>query len=155
MPLSRGCLRFPCLQTVPYPGGGGEFGEGLIDKPHPPPRVLTWLQFPHPSTHPRRKAPNHWSTQKGILWREMPLHLGLVWTLHSSPSPHSNGGHCWALRKRAFPPRTDLRKVCLALRGVLFWFGFWGVQDRDWEGLAFCFFLLFQFIHKLFQIDRK
>lgn len=29
------------LQTVPYPGDGGELGDGLIDKPHPPPGVLT------------------------------------------------------------------------------------------------------------------
>lgn len=54
VPLSCGSLRFPCLQTLPYLGGGSELGEGLTDKPHPVPRVITWVQLPLP-LHPLQK----------------------------------------------------------------------------------------------------
>lgn len=77
------------------------------------------------------------------------LHLGLVSTPTPTPlpaSPHSSAGRCWACRRLVFLSRTDLRKVCLAIRGFLFCFvsGEWGACP------LLCLFVCFN-ISNLFQ----
>lgn len=130
VPRSSGFLRLPCLCTVPSPGKG-------TDKPYLLPRAINWLQLP--STQEESSQP--FKQTEGLSWREMPSTWALWGPSHFCLSPHGDGGHFWAFGRWALLSRTDLRKVCLAIRG--FCFVLWVGGGELVFCIVFCFVSVF------------